>query len=77
MTVADLVNSYYAKIQAHGCRTSADSRVRYYLNNAAGKLAAKDITLAHLIKGRIYEGEPHGCSDADLEALAPFLEGKP
>ena len=73
-TAKQQVEEYYRRCQSHGRHVSAVSRVRYYLNNAAARLAAKDITLAAVIKGRIYEGKPHGLTDSDLEALGPYLK---
>ena len=77
MTASEKVDEYYRKCQPHRRPVSAVSRVRYYLNNAAGRLATRDITLAHAIKARIWLGDPHGCTPEDLDALGPYLEGMP
>ena len=77
MTASEKVGEYYRLISRHHSALSAGTRVRYYLNNAAAKLASRDVTLAHAIKARIWAGEPHGCTPEDLEALGPYLEGMP
>ena len=76
MTGAEQVAEYYRRCsQSRGTR-AAGTLVRYYLTNAAARLAAKDLTLAAAIKDRIYlkGSEPHGCTKEDLEALAPYLK---
>ena len=77
MNVSEQVAEYYRLIRTHHHALSATSRIRYYLNNAAARLASRDVTLAHAIKDRIWAGEPHGCTPEDLEALGPYLEGMP
>ena len=76
MTGAEQVDKYYELCRRNRGPRAAGTLVRYYLTNAAARLAAKDITLAAAIKDRIYlkGDEPHGCTKKDLEALAPYLK---